>query len=61
MLVSGWQQAVTLLLAIVPGFIYQGTLSRLRGPTPDDREMGVRRRGVPCAAKWNDRCLGSLR
>jgi hypothetical protein len=41
-LVSGWQQAVTLLLAIVPGFIYQGTLSRLRGPTPDDREMGVR-------------------
>jgi hypothetical protein len=41
-LVSGWQQAVTLPLAIVPGFIYQGTRSRLRGPTPDEHEMGVR-------------------
>ncbi len=39
--VSGWQQALTLLLAVIPGFVYQGTRSRLRGPTPDDREIGV--------------------
>jgi hypothetical protein len=41
-LVSGWQQAVTVLLAVIPGFVYQGTRSRLRGPTPEDREVGVR-------------------
>jgi hypothetical protein len=40
--VSGWQQAVTLLLAVIPGFIYQGTRSHLRGPMPDDRELGAR-------------------
>ena len=39
--VSGWQQAVTLLLAVIPGFIYQGTRSHLRGPMPDDRELGA--------------------
>jgi hypothetical protein len=37
-----WQQAVTLLLAVVPGFVYQGTRSRLRGPTPDEQEITVR-------------------
>jgi uncharacterized protein DUF6338 len=41
-LVSGWQQAITLLLAVIPGFIYQGTRSSLRGPTPEDREIGLR-------------------
>lgn len=41
MFVSGWQQALTLLLAVIPGFIYQGTPSQLRGPTPDEREVGV--------------------
>lgn len=41
-LVSGWQQALTLLLAVIPGFVYQGTRLRLRGPTPDAREIGVR-------------------
>jgi hypothetical protein len=40
--VSGWLQALTLLLAVIPGFIYQGTRSQLRGPTPDEREVGVR-------------------
>lgn len=42
MLVTGWQQALTLLLIIIPGFVYQGLLSRLRGPTPGDRELGTR-------------------
>jgi uncharacterized protein DUF6338 len=39
---NGWQQALTLLLAVVPGFIYQGTRSHLRGPSPDERETSVR-------------------
>lgn len=42
MLVSGWQQALTLLLIVVPGFVYQGMRSQLRGPRPEDRELGVR-------------------
>jgi hypothetical protein len=42
MLVSGWQQAVTLLLIIVPGFIFQGTRSRLRGPSREEQEITVR-------------------
>lgn len=50
MLVSGWQQAVTVLLAVVPGFLYQGLRARLRGPTPDDRELGVR---VVRALAWS--------
>jgi hypothetical protein len=42
MLVSGWQQALTVLVVIIPGFVYQGLRSRLRGPTPEDQELGVR-------------------
>lgn len=42
MLISGWQQALTLLLIIVPGFVYQGMRSQLRGPRPEDRELGIR-------------------
>jgi hypothetical protein len=42
MLVSGWQQALTLLLIIIPGFIYQGTRSRLRGPSREEQEVTVR-------------------
>lgn len=42
MLVSGWQQALTILLIVVPGFVYQATRSQLRGPRPEDREFGVR-------------------
>lgn len=42
MLPNGWQQALTLLLGIVPGFVYQGMRSQLRGPRPEDRELGVR-------------------
>ncbi|WFR72484.1 DUF6338 family protein [Prescottella defluvii] len=42
MLVSGWQQAITVLLAIIPGFVYQGMRSRFRGPIPDEREITVR-------------------
>jgi len=41
-LVSGWQQALTLLLAVIPGFIYQGTRYQLSGPTIEDREIVVR-------------------
>jgi hypothetical protein len=41
-LVTGWQQALTVLLVVIPGFAYQGLLSRLRGPTPEDRELGTR-------------------
>ncbi|RAV14660.1 hypothetical protein DQP55_08865 [Mycolicibacterium sp. GF69] len=40
--ISGWQQALTLFFAVIPGFIYQGTRSALRGPSPNDREIGVR-------------------
>ncbi|MGO9349547.1 MAG: DUF6338 family protein [Mycobacterium sp.] len=43
MTVTGWQQALTVLLVVVPGFVYQGRLARLRGPTPEDRDLlGVR-------------------
>lgn len=42
MFISGWQQTVTILLAIIPGFIYQGTRGRLRGPTPEEQEITVR-------------------
>lgn len=42
MLVTGWQQALTVLLVIIPGFVYQGLLSRLRGPIPEDHELGRR-------------------
>lgn len=42
MLVTGWQQALTVLLVVIPGFVHQGLLSRLRGPTPEDRELGTR-------------------
>lgn len=42
MLLSGWQQALTVLLTVVPGFVYQGARSHFRGPTPDERELGVR-------------------
>lgn len=42
MLVGSWQQAVTLLLIIVPGFIFQGTRSRLRGPSREEQEITVR-------------------
>lgn len=42
MLVSGWQQALTIVVLVIPGFVYQGVRTRFRGPTPDDRELGVR-------------------
>lgn len=42
MLLSGWQQALTVLLTVIPGFVYQGARSYFRGPTPDEREISVR-------------------
>jgi hypothetical protein len=42
MLVSGWQQALTIVILVIPGFVYQGVRTRFRGPTPEDRELGVR-------------------
>jgi hypothetical protein len=41
-LISGWQQALTVLAVIVPGFVYQGVRSRLRGPAPGDLDLGLR-------------------
>jgi hypothetical protein len=42
MLVTGWQQALTVLVIVIPGFVYQVVRSRLRGPTPEDGDLGVR-------------------
>jgi len=42
MLVSGWQQALTVLLAVIPGFVYQGVRRTFAGPSPEDRELSVR-------------------
>jgi hypothetical protein len=42
MLVTGWQQALTVLVIVIPGFVYQVVRSRLRGPTPEDGDFGVR-------------------
>lgn len=36
MVLTGWGQAVAVVLLVVPGLIYQGVRSRLRGPTPDE-------------------------
>lgn len=33
---GGWAQALAVVLLMVPGLIYQGVRSRLRGPTPDE-------------------------
>lgn len=37
--VESWQQALTVFLVVVPGFVYQGCLARLRGPLPVDRDL----------------------
>lgn len=42
MLVTGWQQALTVLVIVIPGFVHQIVRSRLRGPTPEDGDLGVR-------------------
>jgi len=42
MLVTGWQQALTVLVIVVPGFVHQIVQSRLRGPGPEDGDLGVR-------------------
>jgi Family of unknown function (DUF6338) len=42
MLVTGWQQALTVLVIVIPGFVYQIVRSRFQGPTPDDGDLGVR-------------------
>lgn len=42
MLVSGWQQALSVLVIVIPGFVYQVVQSRFRGPTPEDGDLGVR-------------------
>lgn len=35
-------QALILLLAIVPGFVFSAVRARRRGPSPEDRELSVR-------------------
>lgn len=42
MLVSGWQQALTLVAVLIPGFVFQGVLRRRIGPSPDDRDLSIR-------------------
>ncbi|WP_052915670.1 DUF6338 family protein [Mycobacterium haemophilum] len=42
MLVTGWQHALTVLVIVIPGFVYQTVRSRFQGPTPDDGDLGVR-------------------
>jgi len=38
MLLTGWQQALTVFLIVIPGFVYQGVRARFRGPTPEDQQ-----------------------
>lgn len=42
MLVSGWQQALTLVAVLIPGFVFQGVRRNRIGPSPEDRELTVR-------------------
>ena len=37
-----WTQVFLTALFVLPGFVYRGVRSRLRGPHPDDRELSVR-------------------
>lgn len=37
-----WQQALTVLLVIVPGFVWQGVRRSILGPVPAERELSVR-------------------
>lgn len=39
MLVSGWQQALTLVAVLIPGFVFQGVQRNRLGPSPEDREL----------------------
>jgi hypothetical protein len=38
-LISGWQQALTLVAALIPGFVFQGVQRNRIGPSPEDREL----------------------
>jgi hypothetical protein len=42
MLVAGWQQALTVFVIIIPGFVYQGMRVKFRGPRPEDQDFKVR-------------------
>ncbi|MCZ4516941.1 DUF6338 family protein [Rhodococcus ruber] len=42
MLVSGWQQALTLVAVLVPGFVFQGVKKARVGPSPEDRDLSAR-------------------
>lgn len=39
---STWTEVFVVALFVVPGFVYRGIRSRLRGPHPDDQETSVR-------------------
>lgn len=39
LLVSGWQQALTLVAVLIPGFVFQGVQRNRLGPSPEDREL----------------------
>ena len=41
-MVSGWQQALTLIVVLIPGFVYQGVKRHRVGPSPEEREISIR-------------------
>lgn len=41
-MLMNWQQALTVLLVIVPGFVWQGVRRSILGPMPAERELSVR-------------------
>lgn len=42
MFVNGWQQALTLIAVLLPGFVFQGVLRGRLGPSPEDKELTAR-------------------
>lgn len=42
MVPPGLQQLIILSLFVIPGFAFQAVRSKFRGPSPDDKDVGVR-------------------
>lgn len=41
-MVSGWQQALTLIIVLIPGFVYQGVKRHRVGPSLEDQDLSIR-------------------
>ncbi|MBR7559379.1 hypothetical protein KC218_22800, partial [Mycobacterium tuberculosis] len=41
-MVSGWQQALTLIIVLIPGFVYQGVKRHPVGPSLEDQDLSIR-------------------